>query len=261
MEQHAGRWSAVAAAALLAAACGDSTGFGGAGVEEQVFQALAADDTVDVIVSLRAPSLTLGMAARRDHIARAQQGVLSRHGGFAARHRYRSVPALAGRLSRAAFDALASDPDVAYVQLDAASSGHLYQAVPATGADRIRGQLGLSGKGVRVAILDTGVDTTHPDLRGSIVAQHCFTHGDCPPNHTNEGGSAEDDHGHGSNVAGVVSADGVVGAAGFAPDAELVVVKVIDSGNAAFASDEVAGLDWIYENLDTLGVQVVNMSV
>jgi subtilisin family serine protease len=111
-----------------------------------------------------------------------------------------------------------------------------------------------------VGVLDTGVVTQHPDLSDAIVAQHCFTQLDCPPSRAAEGTSAEDDHGHGSNVAGIIASNGKVASAGFAPDVELVAVKINDSNNSGQVSDWVAGLDWVYENLATLKVKVINMS-
>jgi subtilisin family serine protease len=225
-----------------------------AAVDERVSSALGAPGAtgVDVIVGLR---------AERAALAPAQERLLARHAGLLARHRYRGVPAVAAHVAREEMAALAADPDVAYVQLDEPVSGQLAEAVPATGADRIPTELGLTGRNVKVAVIDSGIDSTHPDLRTSLIAQRCFTHGDCPPNHANTGPSAEDDHGHGSNVAGIVTSDGVVSHAGFAPEAQLVMIKVLDKDNSGYTSDEVAGLDWLLDNLDTLGVSVVNLSM
>jgi hypothetical protein len=121
--------------------------------------------------------------------------------------------------------------------------------------------LGLTGKGVRVAVLDTGIVTQHPDLSDAVVAQHCFTQRACPPQGGAEGTSAEDDHGHGSNVTGCIASNGKVSSPGFAPDVEVVAVKINDSNDSGNESDWVAGFDWVYDNLSTLKVQVVNASI
>jgi hypothetical protein len=105
------------------------------------------------------------------------------------------------------------------------------------------------------------VVTAHPDLKDSIVAQHCFTQGDCPPSRAREGTSAEDDHGHGSNVAGIITSNGVVSSVGFAPGAEIVAVKVDDQNDSGQISDWVSGLDWVYDNLSTLHVKIINLSI
>ena len=171
------------------------------------------------------------------------------------------VPALAARISKRALERLMQDPSVSYIQLDGSGGGGLKEAVPAIGGDLVKSMYNLTGKGVRVAILDTGVVTAHPDLKDLIVAQHCFTQGDCPPSRAREGTSAEDDHGHGSNVAGIITSNGVVSSVGFAPGAEIVAVKVDDQNDSGQISDWVSGLDWVYDNLSTNHVKIINLSI
>ncbi|HEX4340490.1 MAG TPA: S8 family serine peptidase [Polyangiaceae bacterium] len=232
-------------------------------VQDALEASLVSDeDTASVIVNLRPAAHGASFAERRSYHRRVQDRILAANGDdFTLSRRYEHVPALSGVVSRAALARLRTDPDVAYVQLDGTGSGALKEAVPAIGADKVHTMYGLTGRGVRVAILDTGVVTTHPDLKSSIVAQHCFTQYDCPPLHTTEGTSAEDDHGHGSNVAGIITSDGVVAPPGFAPGADIVAVKVDDANDAGRISDWVAGLDWVYDNLSMLDVRVINLSI
>jgi subtilisin family serine protease len=151
-------------------------------------------------------------------------------------------------------------PEVASLQLDHGGRAQLMEAVPAVQAARAHSALGLTGKDVRVAILDTGVEADHPDLRGAVVAQHCFLRGGCPPFQRNEGSDATDDNGHGTSIAGVIASRGLVSAPGFAPDAEIVALKVLGADSTGSESDWVAALDWIYDNLDELKVSLVNLS-
>jgi subtilisin family serine protease len=204
---------------------------------------VAPGDTVPVIVNLREPDpVPTSTEARRGAIRALQDELLaSERDGFHVSHQYAHVPALAGRLTRDGLARLSRNPRVSYIQRDGRGSGHLNVAVPAIGGDKVRSMYGLTGKNVTVAVLDTGVDTTHPDLKDSIVAQHCFTQYDCPPSRSAEGTSAEDDNGHGSNVTGIA-------------------VKVNDASDSGQESDWVAGFDWVFENLSTLKVNLVNFS-
>lgn len=174
---------------------------------------------------------------------------------------YRHLPAIAARINAVIFEELASSQDVEYVQPDGLGVGALAEAIPAIGGDIAKRVYGLTGLGVRVALLDTGIATAHPDLKHSIVFQQCFTQRACPPNRTSEGDSAEDDHGHGSNIAGIVASVGAVSMPGIAPKSEIVAVKVDDFSNSGRVSDWVAALDWIFSHLTNLQVKIVNLSL
>ncbi len=114
------------------------------------------------------------------------------------------------------------------------------------------------GAGVRVGIVDTGVDLAHQDLAGRVVAHaRCLDTGGDPGRC---GGSGQDIDGHGTHVAGIVAARGI-GVAGVAPDAELVVVNAFTRDRfgrtAAALSDVSAGIRWVVAQ----GARVVNLSL
>jgi subtilisin family serine protease len=113
-----------------------------------------------------------------------------------------------------------------------------------------------TGAGVRIGIVDTGVDLTHEDLAGHIVeSTNCVA---ADGDQSKCKGSAQDDFGHGTHVAGIAAAirDNGHGIAGVAPDAEIVVAKVFD-GATASASDVTAGIKWVVDH----GAKVVNLSL
>jgi len=113
-----------------------------------------------------------------------------------------------------------------------------------------------TGAGVRIGIVDTGIDLTHEDLAGKIVeSTSCI---ETEGNQLECEGSAQDDYGHGTHVAGIAAAlkDNNHGIAGVAPDAELVVAKVF-KGATATPSDVIAGVKWVVDH----GAKVVNLSL
>lgn len=122
----------------------------------------------------------------------------------------------------------------------------------AWGVDRIDADLVWdinTGQGVRVAIIDSGIDLDHPDLMENIKGGY---------NAINSRKSWNDDNGHGTHVAGIVAArNNIVGVVGVAPEAYLYAVKVLNRRGIGFASDIIDGLDWCLKN----GIQVANMSI
>jgi subtilisin family serine protease len=148
---------------------------------------------------------------------------------------------------------LRQDPRVAYVEPDQRVHA-LGQTVP-VGVDRVDADVSqaVSGDGsgavdADIAILDTGIDLTHPDL--NVYHEKTFVPGTS---------SADDDNGHGTHVAGIAAAkDNAVGVVGIAPDARLWSIKVLDSSGAGSISDIIAGIDYVTSHSDE--IDVVNLS-
>lgn len=113
------------------------------------------------------------------------------------------------------------------------------------------GYAGVDGSGVRVVVIDTGIDATHPFFDGRVVYQYDFADNDT---------QAIDRNGHGTHVAGVIAgADAMFG--GVAQGAELIVLKVFgDDGSGSFASLERA-LQWVNANAAAWNIGVVNLSL
>jgi thermitase len=101
---------------------------------------------------------------------------------------------------------------------------------------------------VRVAVIDSGADVTHPDLRGQIVAARSFV-----------GGAPADDQGHGTFVAGEIAAavDDGHGIAGLAPAARLLVAKVVRPDGSVSTRAEARAIRWAVK----LGARVINVSL
>ena len=114
-----------------------------------------------------------------------------------------------------------------------------------------------TGAGVRIGVVDTGVDLTHEDLASKIVAStSCIGANDIEAACS---GSAQDDQGHGTHVAGIAAAatDNGKGVASVAPDARLVVVKALASTGSGALNDVNAGIKWAVDH----GARVINLSL
>lgn len=115
--------------------------------------------------------------------------------------------------------------------------------------DDPRKEKSITGKGVTIALIDTGADPDHVALAGKIVAFKDFV---------NNQSSAYDDNGHGTHCASLIAgSEGI----GVAPGAELLVVKVMDRDGACYLSDALKALDWCLENKDRYGIKVISFSV
>jgi serine protease AprX len=115
--------------------------------------------------------------------------------------------------------------------------------------DDPRKNQGYTGKGVTVALIDTGADSDHEALAGKIVAFKDFV---------NNQTASYDDNGHGTHCASLVAGEKGIGVA---PGAKLVVIKVMDREGACYLSDALKALDWCLENKDRYGIRVISFSV
>ena len=196
---------------------------------------------------------------RGDEDADATTGRLERAGGFVAHQRYSSaVRGFAAHLSAAQVARVRSDTKVAAVVPDIPFHGDgvpvaARETVP-PGIRRIRAattaEVGAAARR-SVAVIDTGLDLTHPDLN-ALSGVNCIK----------PGAAAQDDNGHGTHVAGTLagrnSGSGVVGVA---PGTKLYAVKVLDARSRGTLSSILCGVDWVTKNAATLGIRVANMSV
>ncbi|WP_159030673.1 MULTISPECIES: S8 family peptidase [Streptomyces] len=141
---------------------------------------------------------------------------------------------LDGRVRVTAQDPVAPDPHGGVAQIGAPTAW----------------KAGYDGKGVKVAVLDTGIDATHPDLKGRILKAKDFS----------GSGSTDDRQGHGTHVASTIVGSGAKSRGkykGVAPGAKLLVGKVLDDTGFGEDSGIIAGMQWAVAQ----GAKVVNMSL
>ncbi|GGU24599.1 S8 family serine peptidase [Nocardioides albus] len=137
----------------------------------------------------------------------------------------------------------------ARIMLDGEITGMLDVSVPQIGAPEVW-EKGYDGTGVDVAVLDSGIDATHPDLAGRVVAEKSFI----------PGLGIQDGTGHGTHVASTIvgsgaASDGVY--RGVAPGADLIVGRVLDGRGSGDESGLIAAMEWAVGQ----GADVVNLSV
>ena len=168
------------------------------------------------------------------------------------KYSYHLVSAVAAQIPETAVAKLLRHPSVTRIELD--GTVHALDAeldntwgVQRTGAGTVHG-IGNTGVGVAVAILDSGIDATHPDVGPNIAGGFDFVNNDPDP---------MDDNGHGTHVAGTVAAlDNDIGVVGVAPEASLYALKVLNASGSGSWSDIIAALEWAVDN----GIQVTNNS-
>ncbi|MFY9557950.1 MAG: S8 family serine peptidase [Blastocatellia bacterium] len=169
--------------------------------------------------------------------------------GAQVHYTYRSaLKGFAAHMSEIAASALRERDDVAYIETDAAVSAFTQNVPPGiTRVDAPQHPWFHTATDVDIAIIDSGVDATHPDL-------NYFTGADF----TGEG--LFDGHGHGTHVAGIAAArDNDIGVVGVAPGARLWAVKVLDSSGSGSFTNVIAGLDYVAQHSNE--IEIANMSL
>lgn len=120
------------------------------------------------------------------------------------------------------------------------------------GVDRIDAEQAWAITGadtIKVAVIDTGIDLSHPDLKENVKGGYNAIRPDRLPN---------DDNGHGTHVAGIIGGlDNNIGVVGVGPQIDLYAVKSLNRNGSGYLSDIIEGIDWSIAN----GIQVINMSL
>jgi len=125
----------------------------------------------------------------------------------------------------------------------------LDDSVPIIGADELWSE--YDGSGITIAVIDTGIDSSHPDLKNKIVDQVSFVK-DEP--------SSEDGYGHGTHVAGIIAGSGIASGSkymGVAPEASLMNVKVIGKNGWGTSSSVISGIEYAVDH----GADVISLSL
>ncbi|MEU6093825.1 S8 family serine peptidase [Streptomyces sp. NPDC047079] len=155
----------------------------------------------------------------------------------------------AAELWKAVTDGDGTASGVAHVWLDGVRRASLDKSVPQIGAPKAWAA-GYNGKGVKVAVLDTGVYADHPDLKGQVIESKNFS----------TAATTTDKVGHGTHVASIVAGTGAKSHGvykGVAPGAKILSGKVLDDDGYGDDSGILAGMEWAAQQ----GADIVNLSL
>ena len=191
---------------------------------------------------------------------------LSKKHGTENLHSYhRVMKGFAGGISLKEVEKIKRDPRVDFVSEDREvealgkfeslkqSLSAKSQSIP-TGIQRIGAISSLNkGAGIVVAVIDTGIDQTHPDLSANILnsGTSCIRRT-----------TSNDDNGHGTHVSGTIAAiDNGIGVIGVAPKAKLIPVKVLDRNGGGTWSSVICGIDWVTSHAGQYNIKLANLSL
>jgi subtilisin len=177
---------------------------------------------------------------------------LVRAAGGVIKYSYRLVPGIAASVPQAAIDGLSHNPNVTLIEDDLIVYAVDAELDNAWGVEHIGAGIvhdsGNRGAGVKVAIIDSGIDYNHDDLDENYAGGYDFVNGDTDP---------MDDHGHGTHCAGILAAeDNGSGVVGVAPEANIYALKVLDAYGSGSYGNVIAALEWAILN----GMQVTSNS-
>lgn len=177
-----------------------------------------------------------------------------RAGGRISRE-HRTINAVSAELSEESISDLKNDPDVAYVETDKVitvvepvpvASSTDQELLDSWGVKRIGADMaamkGIKGAGSKVAILDTGIDFNHPDLKDNYKGGYNFVYDNNDPYDDSR-------YGHGTHLAGIIAArDNGTGVVGVAPEASVYALKVLNGGLMGTTTHILSAMEWAITN-------------
>ncbi len=201
-------------------------------IDPKVVAAVQSNGTARVMVALRqsGSAQSNDLAAQAAAVAAAQAAVLAQvnPGDFVVAQQYSHVAALAGDVNQTALNILNSSPDVERVYLDEPTEIHMLEARQAVNIDSVQTGLGLTGTGMTIAVVDTGITPAGAGIVGNVVNQQCFSSAQTAVNQilsgSRDGSVRRWDVNSGEQLASYAVAGGGSQGASYSPDGKRIAV-------------------------------------
>ncbi|MEM4326522.1 MAG: S8 family serine peptidase, partial [Candidatus Pacearchaeota archaeon] len=214
----------------------------------------------------------LGQLIFRDSIKIREKIIEDTRINKSIKHRFNSFNGFSAELTKEEIENLMREKKVKRISLVKKYKLFLEDSAPLINATQTWGVVingvNLTGLGQTACIIDTGVDYNHSDLGNcfgnnnqssscKIIGGYDFCADDTACNTVDS--DPMDVHGHGTNIAGIISANGSI--KGIAPDSRIIMIKASNSSGIFFSDDLIAGIEWCVNNATIFNISVISMSL
>src|SRR3989338_745134 len=242
-------------------------------IDKEVEKQLGEQETVEVVIFLKEKES--GNKIQTDgklHIENIKQNVkfsqeeFEKSSKIKAKNKYSTANAVVAEITAQELEDLKNSNDVEKIIIPEESELHLQESVPFMKIDSVHNAsvngISINGSGQTICIVDSGIDYTHPAF-GSCT-NDTFLSGSCQKviggyDFANNDADPMDDNGHGTRVAGIISAQN--GITGIAPEAKIVALKACNSFGVCNGTAVMNALDWCVSNASLYNITVISMSL
>jgi hypothetical protein len=231
-------------------------------IDKKINEELKSSEYVRVVIDLEDKPLSRFSISQKNDVKSQLQGNI----------KYDKGDKIVAFISKEQFNSLSNNPSVVSIKKERTYKINLQDSVPlinATNAWQLQeNSLNLTGKGVTVCIIDTGINYSHQDLGGCYgennLSSDCKVWGGIDLCADNINCSTTDDYpedvqGHGTHISGIVAANGTI--KGVAPDARIIMIKAANSTGSLSDSDIITGIEMCTNNFSGFNISVISMSL
>src|SRR3989344_3951972 len=167
---------------------------------------------------------------------------------------FSSIDGFYGEATKEGIEKLKNDDNVERIDYDMPVKSFLQDSINLVNAKKTHETLvknsNITGKGNTICVIDTGIDDKHPDLKGKVLDGYNFI---------KDNDNFKDDNGHGTHVAGIVAANGML--KGIAKEADLIAIKSLDKDGVGSISSIISGIEWRNLNYEKYNITAITLSL